>query len=66
MPIVKFNAYQGGGDVFVNTDHVLTFQEIRYNGNPGTEFRLSTGRTIIVGEWAEDVAKKIDAAVGGM
>lgn len=62
MAFVKFKGYGRGEPKFINTDRVIHFSQVDYNGNYGTEFKMDDGSAVTVGEWPDDVAKKIAAA----
>lgn len=60
MAIVKLANYSNGGFTFINTDHILFFSEVSYNGNSGTELALTGGRTFITSYYPEKVRDAIN------
>ena len=63
MSAVFFNRYNPGAeDKYVMVDRIVHWERIDYNGVYGTKLFLDTGKELHVGEWPEDVAKKIASA----
>jgi hypothetical protein len=60
---VTFRGYGvGSSEKTVDALRVTDFELIDYNNNHGTCLHLDTGREINVGEWPDDVRKKLEAA----
>lgn len=57
---VKFKPYGiNQSPVYVAVDEIASFSFIDYNGVVGTELKLNNNTSIRVGDWPEDVAKKL-------
>lgn len=55
MAFVKFKSYGRGQELFVNADRVMSFQQLDYPANCGTEISMDDGSKVRVGHWASDV-----------
>ena len=56
MKVITLNGYGiSSTDVNIVTDKIISFKEISYNGNIGTEILLSTGQSVRVGETVHKV-----------
>lgn len=62
MSIVKLANYQNSGFTYVNADNVMYFYEISYNGVPGTELALVTGKKFITSYFPEKVKEILEEA----
>ena len=56
--LIECKSYSPGANVYVNTDKILYFGQ----ADRGTRIVL-TDKEILVGDWPEEVALKIDTAV---
>lgn len=65
MPIVKLANYQNAGFTYVNADNVMYFSEVAYNGVPGTELYLVTGKKFITSYFPEKVKELLEEADNG-
>lgn len=62
MPFAEFKGYGRSDRQFINTDRVISFQQLDYPANCGTEIRMDDGSKIKVGHWPEQVKEIIDTA----
>lgn len=62
MPFAEFEGYGRSERQFINTDRIISFQQLDYPANCGTEIRMDDGSKIRVGHWPSDVSKIIAAA----
>lgn len=63
---IKFKSYgTNQHPPYVNSERVMSFSLISYNGFHGTELALDDGSIIRVGEWPEEVSKKLNQAAKG-
>ncbi len=61
MAFVRFKGYGvNGGEVYVNTDRVMTFHQIDFNGNYGSEIIMDDGSRVRVDAWPSDVEKALE------
>lgn len=62
---IRFSAYGVGAccDVTVVAERITHWWPIAYNGNPGTEIQLDTGKTIRVADRDWDVREKVEGAL---
>ncbi len=64
MTPITFKRYNPGAqDKTIVVERITHWEMIDYNGNYGTRIYLDTGVEIHVGEWPQDVEKKINAAL---
>lgn len=49
-------------DVTVILERITHWFQIDYNGNPGTEIELDTGKSVRIGHYTSDVEKAVRAA----
>lgn len=64
--ILEFDGYGPGAPrVYVPAKNIIRFHLVDFNGNYGTHIDLPEGRHIRVGEWPEDVKKKLEQALAG-
>lgn len=63
MTPITFRRYSPtASDPTIIAERITHWYQVDYNGNYGTCIVLDTGKEITVGEWAQDVEKKIAIA----
>ena len=64
MKVLEFNGYGPNAPrVYLPAQNIVSFHQIDFNGNYGTEILLPEGRYIRVDAWPEDVKKQLEAAL---
>jgi len=60
MKIIKCKAFGGAGvHVFVNADNISHFRSYEANGYHGSKIVMRDGNEILVGDYPEDVERKV-------
>jgi len=58
VKVITLNGYGvSSTDVNIVVDKIISFKEISYNGNLGTEILLATGQSVRVGETVHKVKR---------
>jgi hypothetical protein len=64
MSMVTFRGYgPGSREITVMVERITHWCLIDYNGNYGTRIVLDTNKELNVGEWPDDVEKRVLAAL---